>query len=156
MIPLDAADIRILSMLQRNGRLSNVELAEAVGLSPSPCLRRVKSLEEAGIISGYTVQLNQKKLGLGITAYVQVHMQRHNDSLTDSFKAAIKNEECVLSCYLMAGSCDFLMKVVAKDLDAYADFALKRLLKIEGVRDITSSFVLEMVKSPEILPLLER
>ena len=153
MISLDDLDLRILSILQAEGRLSNVELAQRVGLSPSPCLRRVRALEEAGVLSAYGAVIDQKKLGLDITAYIQVNLERHSDELVAQFESAVLREPEVVACYVMSGAFDFLLKVVTRDLEAYADFAMRRLLKVPGVKDIASSFVLEVVKAPGRLPL---
>jgi Lrp/AsnC family transcriptional regulator, leucine-responsive regulatory protein len=150
---MDEFDRKILNALQTNAGLSNVELAERIGLSPAPCLRRVKALEQAGVIEGYGARLNRRALGLGVVAFVEVHLEKHTDGVTDKFLAAVKKVPEVVRCYLVTGTLDFLMEVVAKDLDTYADFAVNRLLKLPGVKDVRSTFVLKEVKESSSLPL---
>jgi len=150
---LDAIDRNILNALQDNGRLSNVELANKVGLSPSACLRRVQALEGQGFISGYAARLAPKKLGLGVTAFIQVQFAQNEDTNTDSFKQAMANMENVLACYAVNGSFDYLLKVVATDLEAYEEFVMRKLLKTPGVKEVRSAFVLESVKDTVSLPL---
>jgi Lrp/AsnC family leucine-responsive transcriptional regulator len=153
MTKLTAADLKILDVLQADGRISNVELAERVGLSPSPCLRRVKQLEADGVISGYAALVDRRKIGLGVIAFVEVQVDRHNDAVAEAFRAAIVREPEVVACYAMAGGYDYMLKVVAQTLDTYAELTLKRLLRIPGVKDIRSSFVLEVQKDSTALPL---
>jgi len=150
---MDEFDRKILSVLQSNAGLSNVELADRIGLSPAPCLRRVKALEDAGVIESYNARLSSRALGLGVVAFVEIHLERHTDGVTDKFLAAVKKVPEVVRCYLVTGTLDFLMEVVAKDLDSYADFAVNRLLKLPGVKDVRSSFVLKEVKETNLLPL---
>lgn len=149
---LDAADIRILDALQRNGRLSNVDLADAVGLSPSPCLRRVKDLEEQGYIDGYAAILNRRRLGLGVVAFVEIKIDQNAEG-DAVFRRAIARIPEVVSCFVMTGTMDYLVQVVVPDLDSFAEVSMKKLLQIPGVKDVRSSFVLDVVKHSTALPL---
>lgn len=153
ILSLDAIDQRILAALQRNGRLTNVELAAEVGLSPSPCLRRVRLLEEGGIISGYRATLERDALGLGLTIFVGIKVERHDDEGATAFRAAIASLPEVVSCHLVSGEADFLLEVVLADLAAYERFLTGTLLKLPGVRDIRSNFAIQRVKSGAPLPL---
>jgi Lrp/AsnC family transcriptional regulator, leucine-responsive regulatory protein len=151
---LDRIDKRILEELQKNGRLSNLELADKVGLSASPCLRRVKQLEEAGLISGYVGLLNASKLGLKLMALVQISMDRHTPDRFEHFEAAVKTYPQILECILITGqSADYQLKVLVKDMEEYQDFLLNHLTRIAGVTDVHSSFVLRQVVSTTALPL---
>jgi Lrp/AsnC family transcriptional regulator, leucine-responsive regulatory protein len=151
---LDRIDKRILEELQKNARLSNLELADKVGLSASPCLRRVKQLEEAGLISGYVSLLNASKLGLKLMALVQISMDRHTPDRFEHFEAAVKTYPQILECILITGqSADYQLKVLVKDMEEYQDFLLNHLTRITGVTDVHSSFVLRQVVSTTALPL---
>src|SRR5688572_28069773 len=151
---LDRIDKRILEELQKNGRLSNLELADKVGLSASPCLRRVKQLEEAGLINGYVGLLNASKLGLKLMALVQISMDRHTPDRFEHFEAAVKTYPQILECILITGqSADYQLKVRVKDMEEYQDFLLNHLTRIAGVTDVHSSFVLRQVVSTTALPL---
>lgn len=152
-VELDAIDRRILEKLQTDGRLTNVELAAAVGLSTSPCLRRVKQLEDEAVIVGYAARLDRRKLGLDILAIVEVQLERHGDETADAFRAAIRADKAVVACFALTGASDFLLTVVTPSLDDFATFTLKRLLAMPGVKDVRSSFVLETVKDGQGLPL---
>ena len=150
---LDNLDRRILDALQRNAKLSNVQLAEEVGLSPSPCLRRVRLLEEAGVIRGYHAQLDRSKAGLGLTVFVGVKVERHHDESANAFRAAVIDLPEVISCHVVSGESDFLLQVVLPDLASYEDFLFSTLLKLPGVSDIRSNFAISTVKSQTALPL---
>jgi Lrp/AsnC family transcriptional regulator, leucine-responsive regulatory protein len=150
---LDASDRRILEQLQKDGRLTNLELAARVGLSPSPCLRRVRALEEHGYIDGYTVRLNRQQLGLNVMAFVLVKIERHAQIDMPGMRDAILALPEVLACYVTSGDFDLLLRVIVQDLGAYRDFALDRLLGIQGIRDITTSFVIDSVTDDRPLPL---
>ncbi|TKT80330.1 Lrp/AsnC family transcriptional regulator [Aquamicrobium sp. LC103] len=149
----DAIDRRILTALQRDGRLTNVQLAEEVGLSPSPCLRRVKLLEEAGMIAGYHATLDRHKVGLGLTVFVGVKVERHHDEEAKAFRDAVRALPQVVSCHLVSGEADFLLQVVVPDLAGYERFLLGTLLKLPGVSDIRSNFAIQTVKAEGPLPL---
>lgn len=150
---LDNLDRRILSALQRDARLSNVELAEEVGLSPSPCLRRVRMLEEAGIINGYHATLNRKEVGLGLTVFVSIKVDRHHDETSTAFKNAVVTLPEVVSCHMVSGESDFLLQVVVPDLAGYEGLLTGKLLKLPGVKDIRSNFAITSVKAQGPLPL---
>ena len=150
---LDAIDRKILAALQADARLSNVELAERVGLSPSPCLRRVRQLERAGVIKAYRAQLDSKQVGLGLTLFVGIKVGLHEHLEEAAFSAAVAKLPEVVSCHLVSGEFDFLLQVVVADLAAYETFLLGTLLKLPGVRDIRSNFAIRTVKPPAPLPL---
>ncbi|HEY7773569.1 MAG TPA: Lrp/AsnC family transcriptional regulator [Marinagarivorans sp.] len=145
-VALDSYDRKILAALQTSGRMSNQELADAIGLSPSPCLRRVRQLEETGLIEGYRAQVNARKLGLALMAFIQIGMDRHTPERFQSFEQTVADFPEVLECHLIAGqSADYLLKVIVKDMDDYQQFLLQKLTRIDGVSGVHSSFVL---KSP--------
>lgn len=150
---LDNLDRRILDALQRNAKLSNVQLAEEVGLSPSPCLRRVRLLEDAGVIRGYHAQLDRSKAGLGLTVFVGVKVERHHDESANAFRAAVIDLPEVISCHVVSGESDFLLQVVLPDLASYEDFLFSTLLKLPAVSDIRSNFAISTVKSQTAVPL---
>ncbi|TVQ70047.1 MAG: Lrp/AsnC family transcriptional regulator [Oceanospirillales bacterium] len=152
MLQLDAIDLRILNVLQTNGRLTNVELAERINLSPSPCLRRVKLLEEAGYISGYKAQLNATLLGLGMTVFVDLKLSHHNDTASDEFEAAIEQLDNVINCYLVSGSADYRLEIRVKDLQGYESM-LRQLQSLPHVKDIQSNFVIRSVKAESPMPI---
>lgn len=148
------SDKKILSILQADGRIPNVALAEQIGMSPSPCLRRLKQLEDSGVISRYAAILDREKLGLGIMAFVEVKVpQIAEASIVDLFKDAVRCEPSIIGCYLTAGQFDFLLTVVAQDMTAYSALAQNVLLRLPGVQDMRSSFVLEAIKDTTSLPL---
>ncbi|WP_373077290.1 Lrp/AsnC family transcriptional regulator [Zhongshania sp.] len=149
---LDRSERDILQLLQANGRISNVELAQKIGSSESPCFRRVKQLEQSGIISGYAAIVDQRKLGLEVTAFVQVTMEKQSDADTKKFIACVEAEEHIMECYAMSGSHDYLMKVVARNIDHFSELAMRRILKYPGVKNVESSFNLQEVKHSRILP----
>ncbi len=146
MANLDKTDARILVALQRDGRLSHVELAEQVGLSPSPCTRRVRRLEQDGVIRGYSAIVDPRKVGQQVTAFVQIKLERHTDDVVEEFRRTLELRPEVVAAHAMTGEMDFLIQVVVPDLDALGAFTLHRLLKIPGVRDVRSSLVLETLK----------
>lgn len=152
-LKLDAIDRRILAALQRDGRLSNVELAEEVGLSPSPCLRRVRLLEEARVIGGYHASLNRAAVGLGLTVFVGVKVERHHATEATEFREAVATLPEIVSCHLVSGEADFLLQVVVPDLAAYERLLLDVLLQLPGVSDIRSNFAIQTVKAQGPLPL---
>ncbi|HEY1395291.1 Lrp/AsnC family transcriptional regulator [Roseateles chitinivorans] len=153
MLKLDNLDRRILAALQRDARLTNVQLAEEVGLSPSPCLRRVRLLEEAGVIRGYHANLDRAGVGLGLTVFVGVRVERHQDVTSTAFREAVAQLPEVVSCHLVSGESDFLLQVVVTDLPAYEQFLLGVLLKLPGVSDIRSNFAIATVKAQTEMPL---
>ncbi|MCW8887454.1 MAG: Lrp/AsnC family transcriptional regulator [Gammaproteobacteria bacterium] len=151
---LDRYDRKILQHLQRNGRITNQELAERVGLSPAPCLRRVRSLEEQGIISGYRAMLDAKKMGLNLMALLQISMDRHTPERFENFDAKIRELPEVLECLLITGhDADYLLKVIVKDMERYQDLLLNKITRIEGVSGVHSSFVMRQVVSTTNIPV---
>ncbi len=150
---IDKTEASILRALQRNGRMSNVELAQQVGLSESPCFRRVKQLEESGIINGYFAALDQRRLGLEVTAFVQVNLDQRSTAGTGKFLEAVRNEEHITECYATSGEHDYLLKVVARNIDHFGELSLQHILKMPGVKNIVSSFSLQEVKNSRVLPV---
>ncbi|RLQ23171.1 winged helix-turn-helix transcriptional regulator [Seongchinamella sediminis] len=150
---LDRAEREILQVLQNNGRVSNVELADQVGLSESPCFRRVRALEEAGVITGYSARLNQRELGLQVTAFVQVTLDKRDDKKQRAFLAQVEAEEHIVECHALSGSHDYLLKVVARSMEHFSELAMQRILKFPGVSNIESNFSLLAVKEHGALPV---
>ena len=151
--PLDRTDYRILHHLQNNARISNTELADAVGLSPSPCLRRVKALELAGVLKRYAAIVDAKAVGLPISVFVSVSMNRQERVGLESFEATIASYKEVMECYLMTGTADYLVRVVVPDLESYERFLADKLTRIPGIANIQSSFALKQVAYKTELPL---
>jgi Lrp/AsnC family transcriptional regulator, leucine-responsive regulatory protein len=149
---LDVIDLKILEALEADGRLTNVELAERVALSPSPCLRRVRRLEAEGVIEGYGAKINRTKVGLGLTAFVEVKLERPREADAEHFGKSMQVLPQVLSCYLISGQPDFLMEVVVGDLAQYSNSVLKSLRDHSEIKEVHSSFVLQTVKAPATLP----
>ena len=150
---LDRFDARILSALQRNGRLPVVELAESIGLSPTPCARRIKALETSGAIEGYAAILNPARVGLEVLAMVQVKLTEHTDETVARFEREIAQMDEVTKCFAMTGAYDFILEVYGKDLDALSNVVLKKLIRVPNVRDMQSSVVLATVKRSTRIPL---
>ena len=150
---LDRVDRRLLEILQREGRLSNAALAERVHLSPSPCLRRVKALEEDGVIDGYRAVLEREAVGLGLTVFVEIKVEGHSDRLAEEIEAAVNAMPEVVACHIVSGAADFLLEVVVPDLRAYERLLLGSLLKLPAVVDVRSNFAIRTVKAPGPLPL---
>ncbi len=150
---LDAFDLKILAALQENGGLSNLELAKRVGLSPSPCLRRVRALEQQGVIHGYQAIIDRRAVRLGIRAFIELQLDRQSVAATAKFIARVKRLPEVISCYLVTGSHDYLLDVVAVDLEAYSEFTTKKLISLPGVAEVRSGFVLKEVSHRRALPL---
>ena len=155
MLPseLDATDWNILDHLQGDARLSNVKLAEAVHLSPSPCLSRVRELEAGGYISRYVTLLDPLKIGLTVSVFIQVTLEKQAEKQLGSFEAAIQKRPEVMECYLMTGDSDYLLRVVVPDIQALEGFIVDHLTKIPGIANIRSSFALKQVKYQTALPL---
>lgn len=150
---LDAIDRKILAALQRDGRMSLADLAERVGLSPSPCARRVRMLEEAGVILRTVAVLDQVAVGLPVSVFISVKLERQREQSLDRFANAVERWPEVLECYLMTGPRDYLLRVVVPDLAAYEAFLKEKLTKLDGVASIESSFALGQVKYTNVLPL---
>lgn len=152
-LTLDKTDLRILAELQLNGRLTNVELAERVALSPSPCLRRLKQLEESGVISQYVALLDPAKIGLGLQAFVRVTLEKRGNSHNQSFIDAVQRWTEVVNCFAMTGEMDYLLQVHFEDMEHFSRFVMNELLQQQGVEDVKSSFVLKEFKRTTALPL---
>jgi Lrp/AsnC family transcriptional regulator, leucine-responsive regulatory protein len=150
---LDEIDRKILVLLQANARVANIELAEKVGLSPSPCLRRVRELEERGVVRRYVTLLDPTRVGLPVSVFVNVTLDRQIEPALERFEAAILKRPEVMECYLMTGDFDYLLRVVTADLSAYERFLVENLTRVPGVASIRSSFALKQVKYSTALPL---
>jgi DNA-binding Lrp family transcriptional regulator len=150
---LDDTDLRILDRLQDDARITNVELAKAANLSPSPCLSRVRALEEAGYIRRYVTLLDPPKLGLTVSVFVQVRLEKQIESALEAFQTAVRGRPEVMECYLMTGDSDYLLRVVVPDVPAFERFIVDFLSKVPGVGNIRSSFALKQVKYQTGLPL---
>lgn len=153
-LTLDKIDKKILGLMQENGRISNLELAERVGLSPTPCSRRVKRLEESGLILRHVTLLDPSIIGLDLTAIISIAMDRHTPDRFEKFSAAVSVMPEVMECSIVTGqSADFLLKVIVRDMRHYEQFLLGHLTKLPGVTGVHSSFVLRNVVSKTALPL---
>ncbi|ASF44761.1 Lrp/AsnC family transcriptional regulator [Methylovulum psychrotolerans] len=151
---LDMMDRRILDEMQKNARISNLDLADKIGLSPSPCSRRVKQLEDEGLIDRHVTLLNQAKLQLKLIALIQVSMDLHTPERFEAFEAQVRNYPEVLECYLITGqAADYLLKVIVPDMEYYQAFLLGKLTRIPGVSGVQSSFVLRKAVDTTALPL---
>ena len=154
MHELDRTDRRILALLQKDGAISNLDLAQSVGLSPSPCSRRVKALQDAGFILKTVAVLDAKAIGLDMIAMISISMDRHTPERFEAFESAVKSFDEVLECYLITGqSADYVLKVVVKDMNAFQQFLLGKLTRIEGVTGVHSSFVMRKVVDKTALPI---
>lgn len=151
---MDSIDLRILKELRKDGRLSNQELADRVSLSASPCLRRVRKLEESGVIKGFTALIDHRTYGLSINAFISVRLEKHTDGLVSDFEKGIQELDEVIACYLISGSRDYLLQIVAKDLDSYEQFLCKKLRLVPGIGQLESNFVLRQIKTSTQLPTI--
>jgi len=147
MTTLDDIDRKIIAALQAEGRLPIVDLAERVGLSATPCQRRVKRLEEEGLITRYAALVSPAAMGFGLQALVEVTLEDHSEKTVEAFEAAIRSRQEVVACYAVTGDMDFLLHVFAPDLNSFSDFALKALLRMPGVKGTRSSFIMQAIKS---------
>ena len=150
---MDAIDLRILERLQHDARISNVELARAVNLSPSPCLARVRALEEDGTIARYVTLLDAKRIGITVSVLVQVTLEKQVEPALEAFERAVRERPEVMECYLMTGDADYLLRVLVPDVPAFERFILEFLSRVPGVGNIKSSFALKQVKYQTALPL---
>lgn len=150
---LDAIDRRILQALQRDGRISNVDLAAQVHLSAPQCLRRVRSLEERGVLRGYRADVAPMAVGLGVTAYVSLNITAQAFGRVREIESLIRDFPQILECHTVSGDCDYLLKVVARDLQALSKFLTDRLMQLDGVADVRSMICLEEIKPPAGLPV---
>ncbi len=163
-IELDKTDRKILGVLQTDGRLSNQDVAEKVSLSPSPCLRRIKRLEDAGVIRQYVALLDPDKIGLGLLAYVNVRLEKHSEGSVGGratgatprgdFALSVANWPEVVACYAMTGEMDYLLRVHVEDMDHFSRFMMATLLRHPAVLDVKSSFALQRIKDTTALPLV--
>ncbi|MEJ1097465.1 MULTISPECIES: Lrp/AsnC family transcriptional regulator [unclassified Pseudoxanthomonas] len=152
-IALDRTDLRLLALLQREGRAANTDIAAQVNLSPSACLRRIQRLEAVGAISGYAALVDPKAVGLGLQAFVRVQLEKHGQPSIDLFAESMQSWDEVVACYALTGDMDYLLHVVVQDLEHFSRFLLDKLLNASGVADVNSSFVLRTVKAFSGLPL---
>lgn len=149
---MDAIDCQIIRALQQNGRISNQDLADLVGLSPSPCLRRVRRLEDDGVITGYSAEVDQTKYGLPVDVFVSISLTSQTDTALRAFETSVQRLDEVMECYLMTGSRDYLLRVVCDGLSSYERFTREQLTTLPGIRSIESSFALGCVKQRGALP----
>ena len=150
---IDSMDRRLLRAVQADGRAAVTGLAETLGLSATPCLRRLKRLEEAGIITGYRAEIEPRRIGLHVQAFVQVSLTSHEERLVDAFHRALAARPEVVAAYAMSGEMDYLLHILVRDLDAYGEFAMKALLRMPGVKETRSSFVLGVPKVAAGVPV---
>ena len=152
-VALDRIDLRLLALLQKQGRTPNSEIAVQVNLSPSACLRRIQRLEAEGVIGGYAAWLQPQALGLGLQAFVRVQLEKHGQHTMEPFAQAVQGWDEVVACHALTGDMDYLLHVVVPDLDRFSAFLLDKLLNASGVADVNSSFVLRTVKQTGAMPL---
>ena len=152
MSELDAKDWQILREVQRDGRITNQDLSARVALSPSPCLRRVRLLEERGVITGYGAIVDPRACGLKITAFIRITLARHNRDGVARFERAVHDIDAILDCHLLTGEADYLLRVLVADLDAYEDFVRNRLHAIPGIASISTSLVFGTIKTARVFP----
>lgn len=150
---MDAIDRRILSALQRDGRLSVTDLAAEVGLSQTPCARRLARLEETGVIEGYSARIDQARVGLPVSIFIWVELDKQSKDAIDAFERAVRSFDRVMECHLMTGSRDILMRVVAADLADFDRFLEERLMRVPGIRSTRSSFALRTMVKRQVLPV---
>ncbi|EOU9522875.1 Lrp/AsnC family transcriptional regulator [Cronobacter turicensis] len=150
---LTPTDITLLTLLQQDARTTNQALAEAVNLSPSPCWRKVKKLEEDKVILGYHAALDRRKIGLGVMVFVRVSIDSHSEAQARRFEQEVMELENVVACYSIGGDAGFLLQVVSRDLDAYAEFAMSVLRRLPGIKEMQSMFVLKEIKPFQTLPV---
>jgi len=150
---LDETDIKILKVLQRDARITNQDLAERVGISPSPCLRRVRKLEQDGVIERYVTLVNAKAVGRAQQAFIEVRLEHQNRALTERFEAEVQKLPEVLECYLVAGEWDYMLRVVVTDLDELRNFHMNKLGKVPGISNVKSNICMKQAKFSTELPL---
>lgn len=150
---IDKSDHAILAILQTDGRISNVDLAERVNLSASACLRRVRTLEESGLIKGYAAQIDQQRIGLPVNVFVNITLERQDLTELNAFEAAVKEIPEVMECYLMSGEHDYILRVVVADVNDYERIHQKYLTRLPGVDRVNSSFALRTVRKTNQLPI---
>lgn len=150
---IDKTEIKILKLLQDDARITNQVLADKVGISASPCWRRVRKLEEDNVIQGYRAILNRKKIGLSVMVFVRVTIDSHSEAEAKKFEREVSELENVVSCYSIGGDADFLLQVVSHDLDSYADFAMSVIRRLPGIKEMQSMFVLKEIKQLVSYPI---
>jgi Lrp/AsnC family leucine-responsive transcriptional regulator len=150
---LDAIDCRIIAALQADGRLSNVDLAQRVGLSPSPCLRRVNRLEREGYVEAYRAMLGRKRIGLGLTVFVGVKIEGHADDRATEFEKAVVAMQEVIACHMVSGEADYMLEIVVADLEHYQRFLLGKLLDLSIIKEVRSNIAIQTLKAAAPLPL---
>ena len=153
---MDSKDRQIIRTLQKNGRMTNQELAERVNLSPSPCLRRLRLLEKTNVIQGYNVEVDAKAYGLPVTVFVRVRLEKHTEDVIRDFEDRIHKTDNILECHVMTGHSDYLLKVVVEDLASYEIFVRKHLHSIKGIAAIDTSFAYGMIKKTAVFPPLTK
>lgn len=151
---MDEIDRKIVRALQADGRMSNRDLADHVGLSPSPCLRRLKALEESSVIRGYRAEVDADAFGFAVTVFIRVRLERHDEATVNAFEARIGQLDMVLECHVMTGQADYLLRVVARDLRDYERFVRRELQRIGGIASIDTSFAYGAVKNKAVFPAL--
>lgn len=156
MVKTDAADVRILRALQEDGRITNAQLAERVGMATTPCWRRVRRLEEEGAIRGYRADLDREALGFGVMAFILVQIDSHSEAEAVRFEQEVTDLPEVVACYAVAGGTDFMLQVVARDLNAYSDFAMRVVRRLPRIRAMTTNLVLKEIKPFAGLPVEPR
>ncbi|UWQ52275.1 Lrp/AsnC family transcriptional regulator (plasmid) [Leisingera caerulea] len=149
---MDSKDRQIIRALQRDGRMTNQDLAEAVNLSPSPCLRRVRNLEASGVIRGYSADVDAAAYGMAITVFVRIRLERHNETDVQSFEGRVRRMDEVLECHVLTGAMDYQLRVLVPDLEAYESFIRNRIHPIGGIASIDTSFVYGTVKKTAVFP----
>jgi len=149
---MDSKDRQIIRALQVNGRMTNQDLADAVSLSPSPCLRRLRALESSGVIRGYNVDVNAKAYGLPVTVFIRIRLEKHTEDVVKHFEEQIRRTENVLECHVMTGLSDYLLKVVVEDLPSYETFVRRHLHPIGNIASIDTSFAYGVVKKTAVFP----
>ncbi|HCX88063.1 MAG TPA: AsnC family transcriptional regulator [Gammaproteobacteria bacterium] len=150
---LDRYERAILTTLQSDGRISNRDLAQKVGLSPSPCWRRLRELEQRGVIRGYSAQLDTEQLGFALRAFAHVSLNNHHPETVGQFDDAVRDWPEILECYMTSGDYDYMLKIVVPDMSAFEDFLTARLLQVPAIRAVNTSFVLRSMKDTTALPL---
>ncbi|MCR9066384.1 MAG: Lrp/AsnC family transcriptional regulator [Cytophagales bacterium] len=150
---LDAIDHKLLDILQANGKITNAQLSKDVGLSPAPTLERVKKLEQSGIIQSYHALVNREKVGLGVLTFVQVTLKGHQKTIIDAFTTKINSVPQIIECHHVTGSCDFLLKVIAKDINDYQELIMETINEIEVVSSTQTMVILRTIKSSKVLPV---
>jgi Lrp/AsnC family leucine-responsive transcriptional regulator len=151
--PLTSTDARILAALQQDGRLSNQALADRLGMSASPCWRRVRHLEEHRYIQGYRAVVDRRKIGLGVMVFIRINIDRHSEAQAKKFEQEVMQLDKVVACYSIGGDADFLLQVVAPDLDGFAEFAMSVIRQLPGIKEMQSMFVLKEIKPFTAFPV---